>query len=238
MEVSAQMKNEFIETINISKFQKMCQELEDKDALIGPSLAMVTGPAGRGKTEAARHYAIHGNAVYIPPMNIRSGPMVLREIAFELGGVRPMRSDACLEIIAAEMAKERRIIFIDEADLLQMAILEMLRNLNERCACPVVMIGEEGLKGKIESRRRLASRIRSRSRIEFAPISPQDIGFYFKRCLGLNKVSADVLAAIHKHCRGDWRPVLTCAIGIERAMNASNLKECSIEMVTDVLKNT
>ena len=227
------MKNEFIETLNISKFQKICEELEDNAALIGPSLAMVTGPAGRGKTEAARHYAVGGNAVYIPPMNIRSAPMVLREIAFELGGVRPMRSDACLAIIEEEMAKERRIIFIDEADLLAMAILEMLRNVNERYACPIVLIGEEGLKGKVESRRRLGSRIRRR--MEFAPISQQDIGFFFKRCLNL-KPAADVLAAIHKHCRGDWRPVLTAAIGIERAMKASNAKEVTQEMIDGIIK--
>lgn len=229
------MKNEFIETININKFQKMCQELEDPTALIGPSLAMVTAPAGRGKTEAAKHFAVSGNAVYIPPMNIRSAPMVLREIAFELGGVRPMRSDACLAIIGEEMAKERRLIFIDEADLLQMAILEMLRNLNERYACPIVLIGEEGLKGKVESRRRLGSRIRRR--LEFAPISTQDIGYFFKKCVDL-KPSPDVLAALHKHCRGDWRPVLTAAIGIERAMKASGHKELTMEMVEDVIKNS
>lgn len=228
------MKNEFIETINVNKFDKMCRELESPSALMGPSLAMATGPAGRGKTEAARHYAVGGNAVYIPPMNIRSAPMVLREIAFELGGVRPRQSEACLTVIGEEMAKERRIIFIDEADLLAMSILEMLRNLNERYACPIVLIGEEGLRGKVESRRRLGSRIRRR--LEFTAISQQDIAYFFKRCLGL-KTSAEVLIALHKYCRGDWRPVLTAAIGIERAMKVSNLKEISVELVDGIIKN-
>ena len=108
------MKNEFIETVNVNKFNKICDELEDTASLIGPSLAMVTGPAGRGKTEAAKHRAIHSGAVYIPPLNTRTPAMVLREIAFELGKLRPTRSETCLAIINEEMSKERRIIFIDQ----------------------------------------------------------------------------------------------------------------------------
>ncbi|MDX9820642.1 MAG: ATP-binding protein [Syntrophales bacterium] len=228
------MNNAFISTPNITKFNTLCQELEDPMSMIGPSLAMITGPAGRGKSEAARHYAIHSNAIYIPPMNTRTPTMVLREIAFELAKIRPSRSEACLEIIGSEMAKERRIVFIDEADLLPMPILEMLRNMNERYACPVVLIGEDELKGKIESRRRLSSRIRRR--MEFPPVSQQDVAFFFKTCLGLI-LNAEVTAAIHKEAKGDWRPVLTTAIGIERAMKASGLKECSLEMASDVLKH-
>jgi hypothetical protein len=228
------MKNEFIETINVNKFQKICQELESVSSLIGPSLAMVTGPAGRGKTEAAKHYVIGGSAVYIPPMNTRTPTMMLREIAFELGGVRPTRQEACLMSIGAEMEKERRVIIIDEADLLPVNILEMLRNVNERYACPIVLIGEDILKGKVESRRRLSSRIRRR--LEFTPISAQDIAFFFKRCLNL-KLSLDVLTELHKHCRGDWRPVLTVALGVERSMRASNLKDVSLEMINGIIQN-
>jgi DNA transposition AAA+ family ATPase len=228
------VKNEFIETANVIKFNAICDELTDPSALIGPSLAMVTGPAGRGKTEAARHYAVHSTAVYIPPMNTRTPAMVLREIAFELGKVRPVRSEACLAVIGEEMAKDRRLIMIDEADLLAMQVLEMLRNVNERFACPVLLIGEDDLKGRIESRRRLSSRIRRR--LEFAPVTQQDVAFFFKRSLDL-KIAPDVASLVQKHGRGDWRPVLTAALGIERAMKASSLEECTAEMVKDVIKN-
>ncbi len=228
------MKNEFIETVNVGKFNEICLEMEDPASLVGPSLAMVTGPAGRGKTEAARHYAIHSSAVYIPPLNIRSAPMLLREIAFELGKVRPNRSEACLTVIGQELAKDRRLVIVDEADLLPMPILEMLRNVNERFACPILFIGEDDLKGRVESRRRLASRIRRR--LEFAPVTQQDVAYFFKRCLDI-RLAADAAAAIHRHSRGDWRPVLTAAIGVERALKASGIGECTAEMVKDVLKN-
>lgn len=160
--------------------------------------------------------------------------MVLREIAFEVGKLRPGRSEACLAIIGEEMAKERRIIFVDEADLLPMQILEMLRNLNERYACPIVLIGEDELKGRVESRRRLSSRIRRR--MEFAPVMQQDVSFFFHRSLG-QRLTPTVAALIHKHSKGDWRPVLTAAIAVERSMKASEVDEITEEMVKDVLKN-
>jgi hypothetical protein len=229
------MKQEFIETGNTKKFVKICEEMTSVSSLIGPSLAMVTGPAGRGKTEAAKHFAVNSSAVYIPPMIGRSWPMVLREICFDLAGTRPVRTDACLAILDEEMAKNRRLIIIDEADLLKMEILEGLRNVNERYACPVLLIGEENLKGKIATRRRLASRIRRR--MDFGAISQHDIAFFFRTALGV-KAGPDVLSAIHKHANGDWRPVLTTAIGIERAMKASNVTEITPEMVNDVLKNS
>jgi len=196
---------------------------------------MATGPAGRGKTEAARHYAVHSNAIYIPPLNTRTPPMLLREIAFELASVRPVRSEHCLNIIGEEMAKDRRLLIIDEADLLEMRILEMLRNLNERYACPILLIGEDDLKGRIASRRRLASRIRRR--LEFGPLTQQDVAFFFRQAMGA-KASPEVTAMINHHGKGDWRPVLTAAIALERAMHASNTSEISMEMVKDVLKNS
>ena len=192
------MRPEFIETANTRKFYEICNELSDPMSMVGPSMAMVTGQAGRGKTEAARHFAVNADAIYIPPLNIRSPAMLLREIAFELASTRPGRSDACLEIIGSEMSKHRRLIIIDEADLLQMNNLEMLRNVNERYACPVLLIGEEMLKGKIASRRRLASRIRRR--MEFTPITQQDISYFFKQALA--KLPADAASEIHKFSRG------------------------------------
>ncbi len=229
------MRNEFINTANSMKFKAICDELSDPESLIGPSLAMATGQAGRGKSEAAKNYATQTNAIYIPPMNTRTPAMLLREITFELAAMRPTRSDACLNIIGQEMEKDRRLIIIDEADLLAMQILEMLRNLNERYACPILLIGEDELKGKVASRRRIASRIRRK--LEFTSVTQGDIAFFFQKSLNL-QLTADLTAPIHRHSNGDWRPVLTVAVAIERAMKASNITEITTELVRDVIKNS
>ncbi|MBN1830265.1 MAG: AAA family ATPase [Deltaproteobacteria bacterium] len=228
------MKNEFIETANVDKFNAICDELTDQASLIGPSLAMVTGPAGRGKSEAARWYATQTDAIYIPPLNVRSPAMVLREITFELSAMKPVRSETCLGIIGGEMAKERRLIIIDEADLLTMQVLEMLRNLNERYACPVLLIGEDELKGRVASRRRIASRIRRR--MEFGPVTQADVGLFFKRSLDTT-LTPDAAALIHRHSNGDWRPILTTAIAVERAMKSSGVSEITSDLVKNVIKS-
>ncbi len=226
------MRQEFVETSNTRKFFEICKELSDPASKIGPSLAMVTGPAGRGKTEAARRWATLTDAVYLPPLNIRTPAMILREIAFELAGIKPKRSEACLDIIGEEMAKHRRLVIVDEADLLSMQVLEMLRNANERFAIPILLIGEDDLRGRIASRRRLASRIRRR--MEFGPVNQQDIAFFFKQSLA--PVPADVTSMIQQYAKGDWRPVLTIALAIERTMKASSTNEITVEMVQHVLQ--
>jgi len=111
--------------------------------------------------------------------------------------------------------------------------LEMLRGMNERYACPILLIGEDDLKGRIASRRRLQSRIRRH--LEFGPVSQQDVAFFFSK--SLVKAESAVTAMIQQHAKGDWRPVLKAAIGIDRAMNATGVNEISVEMVKDVLKS-
>jgi DNA transposition AAA+ family ATPase len=225
----------FVETFNTRKFTEICDDLLAPSSLVGPSLAQVTGPAGRGKSSAARFYAINNSAViYLAPMLTRTPAMVLREICFELSGLRPARTDNCLDVIGDEMSKERKLIIIDESDLLEIRCLELLRNVNESFACPILLIGEDNLKRKIGTRRRLFSRVRHR--LEFKPINQIDIVCLFKAALG-NKINADVASAIHKHALGDWRPVLNVAVALERTLKTSNLKEITLEMVNNVTKN-
>ncbi len=154
------MKPVFIFNENVSKFDDICRELGSPESLIGPSLAVVTGSAGRGKSEASKHYCAGNGAIYIAPLLTRTAIMLIREICFELCKLRPFRSEEILALIAKEMSQERQLIIIDEADLLSLHVLEMLRNISEMYSFPILLIGEDGrLDSKIASRRRLSSRL-------------------------------------------------------------------------------
>lgn len=227
------MEQCFVPTENVGRFDEICAELESRDSLIGPSLGMVIGPAGRGKSEAAKHHAALGNALYLPPMNVRSPLAVLREITFDLCAQKPGRIESCLEVIGSEMIRDRRLVIIDEADLLEMHILEMLRNVNERYACPMLLVGEDALKAKILSRRRLASRIRVE--MTFGPVVQADIAVFLRRALKQD-LGPDGTAMIQRCCKGDWRPVLTLTAKIDRAMAASGLKSIPIDLIKELTR--
>lgn len=227
------MKNEFIETANVNRFNNICRELDDPTSMIGPSMAMVTGPPGRGKTEASRYYATHSQAAYIPPFLKRTALMLMKDIAFELRGVRPNRTETCLNVIRDEMGKERRLIIIDEADNLPTPLLEMLRNINEMCACPIMLVGEERLRRKVGAEPRLLDRIRIS--MEFGPVSQLDVSFFFKKTFAMT-LHKDVCAEIHRYSKGTWRRVLKFAVAAERAMRASDVNDVSTELASMVIR--
>lgn len=228
------MKQVFIKTENYTEFAGICDELISPDSAVGPSMAMVTGRAGRGKTEASRFYAVNTDAVYVRTLPVMSPLMVLREIAFELSTIRPYSTAAALSIIDEEMAKRRRLVLIDEADLIRMDVLETLRGINERCGCPVVLIGEEDLAQKVASRRRIHSRIRHK--MVYRPITQVDIAMFYAQALGVEPDSR-ALTALYKRSKGDWRPMVKSAADIERAMRASGLSQLTYELVEEVMRH-
>jgi len=226
------LKNTFLISENVLTFKGINDELRDPASLNGSSCAQVTAPAGAGKSETAKWIAVNSNDIYIPPMNQRTPLMLLREIEFELVKEKHYRIETCLDVIGQEMGRERRVIMLDEADLLKFSILEMCRNINERYGCPFVFIGENGLAGKLARERRMTSRLRRK--MTFDPVSQADISLYFENALGLSLPPSDV-ALVQRHSKGDWRPVLTLAVSIDRAIFASGLKEIPKGLVGQII---
>jgi len=145
----------FVKTANVKRFDTLCDELLDPEGDLTCSIGVVIGRAGRGKTKAARHYAVqYPEAVYVLFIDGFSLVDVAREIAYEIGGIRPRGFRQCLDVIDEATQQQRRLIIIDEADKMPKKYLEMLRGINERCACPVVLVGEEPLRKALESERR------------------------------------------------------------------------------------
>jgi len=225
------MEPVFVKTANYVQFAEVCDELASDAGRVGPSLALIWGRAGRGKTESARYYAVQKGAVYVRTLPIMTPLAVLREIAFDLVAEKPHTTTRCVDIISHELRGKRRVILIDEADLLKMDVLETLRGINEVCSAPVVLIGEEQLPNRVAPRRRIVSRIRMRQ--EFGPLAQPDIAVFFKHAMKVELAPACV-SALFKKSGGDWRPMLTRAIAIERAMKASDIREVTVGLIEAV----
>jgi DNA transposition AAA+ family ATPase len=220
-----------ITTANTREGTEIFRELQDPDSSAGPSIAVWCGRAGRGKTHLARKCALHFEGLYVRTLPVMTPTMLLREICFELSTLRPRTTESCLEVIREEMGRKRRVFLIDEADLLPMRALETLRGLNELTGAPLILIGEEELKSKIASRRRIVSRVR-RS-LTFAPVTQADLVLYYARALGVD-LSPKVAAILYRSCGGDWRPLIKAALDVERAMKASGLSQVTESLAKEV----
>jgi hypothetical protein len=222
----------YISNENVKRFDKLCDELLDPDSDLTSSFGVAIGRAGRGKTRAAIHYAVNRpDAIYCLFIDGMTLTQVAREISFEFTGLKPRDFMQCIDEISKATRQKRRLVMIDEADKMPKKYIDMLRGVNERCYCPIVLIGEEDLTSKLKEERRLKSRVRQV--VEFEPITITDITTYYRVAIGI-EVSPDAALSLLKRAEGDFRLLVRDAHTAVRIMNASNIYECTIDVVNSL----
>ncbi len=226
------MKDVFIPTQNFQNFQELCQELLTSS--IGVDLAVVLGPYGRGKTKIAeRTVAMNPQVLYVcfePRMSLAG---LIREVAFAVAGIRPRGTDACVEAIADELGRQRRLILVDEADQMTLKHLNQLRSFHDLHHVPIVLLGEDALHRKLGREGRLLSRVREV--LKLAPLSHSDVVVFYRKSLDL-ALKPEQSARILKHARGDFRNVVKDAIRLERIMRSSGLKDLDGAVIEEVFQ--
>lgn len=226
------MKKCFVRTLNYQRFEELCEELLGQPA--GVEMAAVVSRAGRGKTTASERIVTMNKAcVYLLYKEKDSHNDLLREMCFSLGGERPHYRRHCQEMIQDEMAGQRRLVIVDDADRMPSSCLNTLRNIHDICLVPVLMAGEEALKRKLERERRLISR--TRRIMVFGPASQPDVAGFYKDAMG-HVPNPPELAALTRHSGGDFRNVIKDALAIERIMKSSGLKSITREAVREAVK--
>jgi hypothetical protein len=166
--------------------------------------------------------------VYVLFIDGMTIPQLLREICFEIAGLRPRSFYDCLVEIEKNTKLKRRLILIDEADKMPKKHIEMLRGVNERCLAPIVLIGEEMLTSKVNEERRLKSRVRRV--VQFEPLSVSDVVTFYEVAVGLSPDPA-VALKLWERAQGDFRVIVRDAYAIARMLNASDVQEITLEMV-------
>ena len=160
------MKEKFVVTKNIKKFQSAIQRINHK--LHGVErMAVIAGEVGLGKTVAALYFGVSEGATMLTIWPGMSQHWLLRELAKELG-VNPVawRTENLIEQIKKVLLEEPRVIILDEVDHFfrdngakGLDALETLRMIHDLCRCPMVFIGEEQIGKKIERIPRLYDRL-------------------------------------------------------------------------------
>jgi len=222
----------FIPTQNYQKLQSLCEDLLSTS--LGLEMATVVGSTGRGKTTAAeRLIVVDPRAVLIRFQDWMTPRVLMREIAFILGGTRPRSGAGAYELIQSEMALQRRIIMVDEVDRMTLRHVNTLRDLHDALKVPVVMIGEEMLSRLIEQERRIKSRVAHQLRFE--PLCAIDVVVFYRNAMG-QAVTPKQAAQLAKHSAGDFRIVVNDAVQMEKKMKASGIEAITDELTAEVCR--
>lgn len=219
-----------VKTDNVNRFFQLADDLSDPDSSMTSSIGMAIGTAERGKSHAAKKYCEKNeNAVYTLYVDGYSRVQLLRNICYELAGTRPYSFGACVAIIAEFSRVSRRLIIIDEADKCPLSILEMLRGINESCQVPLLLVGEEALKGKTDGVPRLRSRIRKPVCL-FENIRPSDVSVFYASACGLT-VDSSLIENLYKRSRGGFRTLVNEALALAKIARASGINTITPAMV-------
>lgn len=223
----------FIETGNVQKFRKAVSTAEDTEKG-RPGMVAVWGEAGSGKTRAAQ--AMYANkGVYLRALEGITQAAFLQALCYEVRGSRPHSAYRCKTEIISRLEEARTVIYVDEADRLDIRRIEDLRDIYDLTGCPVVLIGEQGLPVKLEARSRIIDRIPEELRVSFGKIERQDVAIFALEAAELT-LSPEACALVHGETKGNFRRTHNLLLSLESAARAAGTGEVSADMVRAVLE--
>ena len=224
------MSNYFIETQNVAAFRKSINGLMSSDRL-QPGFMVVEGESGRGKSMAAHNWhSIHGGVLFRVWEGL-SQFAFLQELAFECTSFRPYGSGICKRTIIDRLIASPRPIIVDEADRLHLSRIEDLRDINEASGAPIILIGEDGLMGKLNSKRRIYSRVAEV--VNFEPVGAGDVIMYGAK-MGEMTISPEAALELVKKSGGSFRMVHNHMLKVVEYGQANKLKTIERKHIDDL----
>ena len=229
------MREVIIPTDATARFNTAVDAVVDADK--GASgFVLAYGQAGRGKSVAADQYHFQRGGAYVRVWEGWSQSAFLQRVLFEVRGkngeLPRSTANRSKQQIVELLERDRKPLFVDEADRLAISRIEDLRDIHEMTGVPIILIGEEGIFGLLSERRRIWSRVAHE--VEFGPISPAEVALYAMQAAGLD-ISPALSAEIAKKTEGDFRLVRNMMILLEKAAKASGSFTVDAKMLETVL---
>ena len=223
------MEDVFIPTSNVKKFNALADMLM-KNAGGTTSMGMVEGEAGRGKSFAAKRYAVQNiDSVYVYYLTDASAYYVYASIAEQVANIRPRSTKGCLQAIKEATKFDKKLVIIDEADKANVKVIDALRDMNEICQIPVLLVGESKIRDIINREKRLRSRILDI--VEFNAIGPGDIKLFYETIFDGVEVDVKALKVLYSRSKGDFRAVVRDAKKVARLLEANNSKKVTEKLL-------
>jgi DNA transposition AAA+ family ATPase len=217
------MKNVFVETSNVKRFQSALAALEQRGAQEA-CLAVVDGLPGLGKTTTLKHWVAHNGAIYLRAKKEWTAAWFMNELLEELRANPPhsfqkkfqkVIEELAMRNNAAAMARRNFALVIDEADHISKkeTILETVRDISDIIELPIILVGMGKVNDHLTRFPQVSSRISQKVRFEKATLA--DVKTLIdQRCEV--KVADDLAGFVFKVSQGYNREVLEAIANIER----------------------
>ena len=198
---------------NVSALLALVLRLQNRNPSL-PGMATFYGPSGYGKTAAAVFATNKFRACHVEVQSLWRAKSLLAAIVHELG-LRPARTSIeMFEQAAAELARNDRVLLLDEADhLAKDSMIEVVRGLHQASGAPVILIGEELLPQKLQKWERVHGRMLDWVALE--PASLADVQQLAPIYAPGIEIDEDLTAALLKASRQSIRRVSTNLAAID-----------------------
>ncbi len=225
------MKNVFIPTSRVLAFREALEVV--RDTVKGqPGFMVSWGEAGRGKTEAAKEYAVnHEDVVYLRVHEGWTPMAMLSAILKKLSTLEKSRVALVKQAVIEELDLSPRTLLIDEADRLDIRLIEHLRDIHDETGCPIVLIGEPSIYAHLKARGRIWQRVTRV--VDFGPVVVDDVLLYGIKACDL-KIEALAARAILKKCQGSFRLLYHIMVELERIAKANKTNQIPLAIVDDM----
>lgn len=189
----------FVKTTQAHHVMATCKKCH-----VSGGIMVVVGEAGLGKTMALKQYAQDSNQVVMIEVDPTFTPKVLLIELCEALGVEPTRNTHDnMKNIVAKLVGSKKLIIIDEAELLSYKALEILRRIQDKSNIGLLLAGMPRLRANLRGSRGELKQIFSRVDFfyELKSLSSQDVGILSESALGTDEFN-DLLFRL---CDGNAR---------------------------------
>lgn len=217
------MKKVFAVTSNAQRFLSGMTALEKRGAREACWLSL-TGPAGLGKSLLVQWYAANYDGVYLRAKTSWTSRAALAELVTELGASPARRHDELFAQALGVLGRDPRLVIIDEVEhcLHDIKVLETFRDLSDLCECPIVIVGMESVKTRIQRHEQISSRITQV--VDFLPASTDDVRVMAETLTDL-QFAEDLIAKVHAESEGRYRLIMDALAEIERHAKRNGLTQ-------------
>ncbi len=172
-------QNIFIQTENYTQIMELVGKME-ADKYSSEKLGLVYGNFGVGKTFAIEKVLHDKNGIMLTAQAHWSVKNVLQNILQEI--VEPTHgttNDLFERVCETFPASGRGVIIVDESDFLirnnSYAMIEAIRGIHDKIAVPILLVGMESLRARVQMRPHLYSRFPDANILHVQPLGLKDI---------------------------------------------------------------